>query len=144
MLILALIVFPFALWEELQQYSKVPALASGLRVAYCLASLCFVGSVTWGIARVAASITDAAQNLHLAAHDLVGRVAVVAPEQLHAAKDFSDYLGSECDRIGFRSFGIVLNSGTVARVIYTSLVALFGVGSFVLQREHGDGWDRKC
>ena len=60
-----------------------------------------VYTLLWGLARTAASITDAAQDIHLAAHNLVGRVAVLAPDQLAAARQVTTViLVLESDHLG--------------------------------------------
>jgi hypothetical protein len=135
-LILSALVLPFSCWEAAQMYLAAPDLAGLLRIVWLLSIIGFYYPVIWGLATVAASITDAAQAIHLASHELVGRVAVLVPEQIDQAERFSGHLSKESERIGFSSFGIVINSGFIARVVYTSLGAVFALGSMLLQNKH--------
>ena len=91
------------------------------------------GSIIWGLACLAAEITDAASDIHVQAHDLCARVAVRAPEQYQEAQQFYMHLEKQSKTIGFGFAGIVINGHLIARICYGVLSAGFTMATLGLE-----------
>jgi len=92
-------------FEQVQLYVAAPSTMALLMMLAMSGLVMASGSQIWGLAHLAAEITDAAFDIYVQAHDLCARVAVQAPEQYHEPSSSTSTWRSKATRSGSASPG---------------------------------------